>query len=122
VNSFAQFFCIRINEKDALKWVSDGDNKEIVLYVFQNSEPSRSYAAGVILNEDGILPDISLISTLADYGYSVVTFPKITHALVVTLPYSNHLSLQMGLSRVYRKLVWYIEVRNASFPLKKEGI
>jgi hypothetical protein len=86
---------------------------------FQDSEPTKSYAAGVILNEDGLLPDISLISTLADFGYSVATFPKITHALVVTLPYRNHLSLQLVLSRLYRKLVQYIEVRNDSLLIKK---
>ena len=89
-----------------------------VLYVFQACEPTRSYARGVILSEDGILPDVSLMSTLADFGYSVVTFPKITHALVVTLPYSNHLSLQFVLSRLYQKLVQYIKVRNGLHHLK----
>lgn len=88
------------------------------MYVFQTSEPTRSYARGVILNEDGILPDVSLMSTLADFGYNVATFPKITHALVVTLPYSNHLSLQFILSRVYQKLVQYIKVRNAFLSFK----
>lgn len=88
---------------------------KLYIVFFQYSEPTKSYVTGVILNEDGVLPDISLISTLADFGYSVATFPKITHALVVTLPYSNHLSLQFSLTRVYRKLIHYIEVRNVSF-------
>ncbi|KDR13027.1 Testis-expressed sequence 264 protein [Zootermopsis nevadensis] len=74
-----------------------------------DTEHTRSYAAGVILNEDGLLPDINLVSTLADFGYSIATFPKITHALVVTFPYRNYLSLQLGLSRLYRKLLQYIE-------------
>lgn len=86
---------------------------------FQDTEHTRSYAAGVILNEDGLLPDINLVSTLADFGYSIATFPKITHALVVTFPYRNYLSLQLGLSRLYRKLLQYIEVRNDSHLIKK---
>lgn len=89
--------------------------EKLYIVFFQYSEPTKSYATGVILNEDGVLPDISFISTLADFGYSVATFPKITHAVVVTLPYSNHLSLQFSLTRVYRKLIDYIEVRNISF-------
>lgn len=103
--------------------VSDDDNRKIVYCVFfQTSEPTRSYARGVILNEDGILPDVTLMSTLADFGYSVATFPKITHALVVTLPYSNQLSLQFILSRVYQKLVQYIKVRSALLLFKMRNL
>ena len=45
-----------------------------------------------------------------DHGFKEITFPAVDHAVLSSFPFSNTLSIFIGVARVYPKLAEYIHV------------
>merc|ERR1739848_404249 len=66
------------------------------------------YAVGVILASGTEVPDPAELEAVTKQGYKIVHFPKPNYVVLAEFPFTNTLSIYMGIFRVYPKLKEYI--------------
>ncbi|XP_034725916.1 testis-expressed protein 264 [Etheostoma cragini] len=73
--------------------------------------PQCRYAVGSILSEGKKQADEELLKSFETSGFSVFSFPEVTHAVATSFPHRTHLSVLLGVRRVYPRLEHYIKER-----------
>ena len=76
----------------------------------QVSTADLRYCVGVILSEGEAKTDENHLKAYLDHGFKEITFPAVDHAVLTQFPFSNTLSIFIGVARVYPKLAEYIHV------------
>jgi len=66
------------------------------------------YCVGVILSEGDATTDESHLKAYLDHGFKEIKFPSVDHSVLTQFPFSNTLSIFIGVARVYPKLAEYI--------------
>lgn len=73
--------------------------------------PQCRYAVGSILSEGKNKADEELLKSYETSGFSVFSFPEVTHVVTTSFPHRTFLSILLGVRRVYPKLEHYIKKR-----------
>lgn len=73
--------------------------------------PQCRYAVGSILSEGENKADEELLKSYETSGFSVFSFPEVTHVVTTSFPHRTFLSILLGVRRVYPKLEHYIKKR-----------
>lgn len=74
-------------------------------------EPLCRYAVGSIVSEGENKADEGLLKSFESSGFSVFSFPEVTHVVTTTFPHRTFLSVPLGATRVYPKLANYMTER-----------
>ncbi|XP_041944994.1 testis-expressed protein 264 [Alosa sapidissima] len=83
----------------------------------QVPEDKCRYAVGSILSEGDDKPDEDLLKEYGRFGFSVMSFPEVDHAVTTTFPNKSPISPLIAAYRVYPELSHYIYERKLSaFP------
>ncbi|XP_012688572.2 testis-expressed protein 264 homolog [Clupea harengus] len=80
----------------------------------QVPEDKCRYAVGSILSEGDEKPDEDLLKEYEKYGFSLMSFPEVDHAVTTTFPNRSPISPYIASYRVYPQLAYYIEERALS--------
>ncbi|XP_059185332.1 testis-expressed protein 264 homolog [Centropristis striata] len=73
--------------------------------------PQCRYAVGSILSEGENEVDEELVKSFETSGFNVYSFPEVTHVVTTSFPRRTHLSVLLGITRVYPRLGVYIKER-----------
>ncbi|KAF1391776.1 hypothetical protein PFLUV_G00045590 [Perca fluviatilis] len=73
--------------------------------------PQCRYAVGSILSEGKNQADEELLKSYETSGFNVFSFPEVTHVVATSFPHRTHLSVLLGVRRVYPRLEHYIKER-----------
>ncbi|XP_032368988.1 testis-expressed protein 264 [Etheostoma spectabile] len=73
--------------------------------------PQCRYAVGSILSEGKNQADEELLKNFETSGFNVFSFPEVTHVVATSFPHRTHLSVLLGVRRVYPRLEHYIKER-----------
>ncbi|XP_078065466.1 testis-expressed protein 264-like [Mustelus asterias] len=77
----------------------------------QESEEKLRYIAGSILSEGDEKPSEELVKLFEKFGFKIISFPEVTHAVMASFPFTTFLSLLIAMYRVYPVLNNYIKER-----------
>ncbi|XP_072308564.1 testis-expressed protein 264 homolog [Eucyclogobius newberryi] len=73
--------------------------------------PDRRCAVGSIVSEGEDKTPEDLLQKYKTSGFSVFSFPEVTHAVAASFPHRTSLSIVLGVRRVYPQLTRYIKER-----------
>ncbi len=68
------------------------------------------YCVGVVLSDGEKPTNEEHLKAYLDRGFKEIRFPAVDHAVLTTFPFSNTLSIFIGVARVYPKIAAYIQV------------
>ncbi|XP_069062855.1 testis-expressed protein 264 [Pleurodeles waltl] len=69
------------------------------------------YLVGTIIGEGDEKPKEDLVSQFEKFGFNIITFPEVSHAVTSTFPYTTPFSIQLATTRVHSALNEYIKER-----------
>ncbi|KAL2091557.1 hypothetical protein ACEWY4_013820 [Coilia grayii] len=80
-------------------------------------EDKCRYIVGSILSEGDEKPDEDLLEGYKKFGFNVISFPEVDHAVTSAFPNKTPVSCMVGAKRVYPKLAEYIALISGRYSV-----